>query len=459
MLSVLILGKFYSGVPATNTYTLSGTGRTIPFACLPSNSTASKVRRAEYNFTLPQDDMYAALKTKVWNDGSMYAEECVNTPGNADIGPYINTAFVARDMLSIIDALEEDQLQYWGISYGTILGQTFAGMFPDRVKRLVFDSTVRFDDYHAGQWVTVTRDTERAVLNYFTECVNAGPEACPLANFTGPGTTPRKLLEEYANVFQELLDDPVYMPDDYSPVLWWQPGGITVYLVLKYLTLGFAYGPDQFGALNIMVDLAFRRDWEQAIELLTSLSNFTTPEEPWSYGINAFHGITCGDGAFRADKPEDMYSWVLAQASAGTFADGFGPQIWPCAQWKFVAKERYTGPFTAINTSYPILFVNGNHDPITPLSGAYEASANFPGSRLVVQNGHGHATRNHPSKCTNKIIADYFNEGTLPDVGTVCQTDKTAYAYYEDLLASQNLTTRSALTKRSFEFPHKPILT
>lgn len=415
----------------------SGTGRTIPFYCIPSGTTASYVKRAEYNFTIPQDDMYAILENKAWHDGGLYAEECANTPGNADIGPYLSTTFVARDMLKIIDALGEDQLQYWGISYGTVLGQTFAGMFPDRVKRIVLDSTVRFDDYHAGQWITANRDTERALLNFFTECINVGPELCPIANFTGPDATAEDLHEAYAMVFQELLDSPILMPSNYVPPPWWQPGGISVYQLLKYSTLAAVYRPRQFGELYVYVEIALRRDWDQWFNLMIPPStNTTTPEIPWNLGINAFHGITCLDGAFRAERPEDMYSWALAQASAGTFSDTFAPQVWPCAQWKFEPKERYTGPFTAINTSHTILFVNGNHDPITPLSGAYEASANFPGSRLVVQNGHGHGTRNHPSACTNKAIADYFNYGTLPAVGLVCQTDQTAYGVFEDYLAT-----------------------
>lgn len=405
--------------------------------------------------------MYAELVRKNWKDGGIYAEECANTPGNADIGPYISTSFVARDMIEIIDALGEDQLQYWGISYGTVLGQTFAGMFPDRVGRLLFDSTVRFDDYHSGQWITVTRDTERTLVNFFTECVNAGPQLCPLANYTGPDTTAEDLHKAYANVFQELLDNPIYVPDDYVPSQWFQPGGNTVYLLLKYITLSLAYDPLYFGTLYTVVDFALRRDWNEAFELLATRLNTSTPET-WNQGFNALHGIACGDGAFRADKPEDMYSWTQAQAAAGSFGDGFGPQVWPCAQWKFSAKERYTGPFTAINTSYPILFVNGNHDPITPLSGAYEASTNFPGSRIVVQNGHGHGVRSHPSACTKKVIADYFIDGTLPDVGKVCQTDKTAYAVYEEYAASLNVTTNSTLTKRAavvppFQVPRIPL--
>ncbi|KAL6706275.1 hypothetical protein ACN47E_005565 [Coniothyrium glycines] len=437
-----------------------GTGRTLPYACLPATASASKMKRAEYNFTIPQSDAYAFLLKKSWHDSSVWAETCESA--NSEIAPYLGTTFVARDMIEIITALGEDQLQYWGISYGTVLGQTFAGMFPDRVKRIVLDSALRFDDYYAGHWITVTRDTERALVNFLNECVNAGPAECPIANFTGPETTAGGLHQELAKVFQELLDDPVYMPDNYTPLRWLQPGDLTVLQSLKYILLALAYRPIQFGALYVFVDIALRRAWPEYIELSTAqTTNSSTPAERlWNLGTDAFHGITCSDTVFRANKPEDLYSLVRAQAAAGSFSDGFSPQIWPCAQWKTEAKERYTGPFTAINTSYPILFVNGNHDPITPLSAAYEASANFPESRLVVQNGHGHGIMNHPSACTTKVISDYFTEGTMPEAGTVCQTDTSAYQVFIDLVLEPllNSTSNATLTKRNLQEVRKVVL-
>jgi pimeloyl-ACP methyl ester carboxylesterase len=56
----------------------------------------------------------------------------------------ISTSFNARDMAAVVDALGEADflLNYYGVSYGTVLGATFAAVFPEKIGRVVLDSVV-----------------------------------------------------------------------------------------------------------------------------------------------------------------------------------------------------------------------------------------------------------------------------------------------------------------------------
>jgi pimeloyl-ACP methyl ester carboxylesterase len=343
--------------------------------------------------------MWDFLETKAWDDGTWYASSCANTEGNAEIGRFLGTPFVVRDMVRIIDALEEDGLlRFWGRSYSTVLGQTFAAMFPDRIDRMLLDSNVRANDYYDGSWLTATAGTEKSLENWLENCISAGPELCPgIANFTGPETKVQDIMNALSDVFQELENDPIVPPESYpgySSFFWFRPGGFPILLEAKYRILQYLYRPDQASILALVLTTILNKDWEAWIGPPVE-ANATTPtdvELPWQYAYNNVHGIGCSDSKFRASKPEDLYSMIAAQSKQGSFADTFSPQFWPCAQWPFKAAEQFDGKFVDINTSYPILFVNSAFDPITPINQAWEVASGFRGSVLLTHKGHGVST-------------------------------------------------------------------
>ncbi|WSQ06441.1 alpha/beta hydrolase [Streptomyces sp. NBC_01231] len=53
---------------------------------------------------------------------------------------HVSTAENARDLDQLRKAVGDQQLTYYGISYGTYLGATYANLFPGRVRAMVFDA-------------------------------------------------------------------------------------------------------------------------------------------------------------------------------------------------------------------------------------------------------------------------------------------------------------------------------
>ena len=67
----------------------------------------------------------------------------------------LTTRDSAKDMDSIRQALGQQQITYYGFSYGTYLGQVYATLFPSHVRRLILDSNV--DPRGSGTRRTSTR--------------------------------------------------------------------------------------------------------------------------------------------------------------------------------------------------------------------------------------------------------------------------------------------------------------
>lgn len=116
---------------------------------------------------------------------------CQGGPGAADA--YMNTGTIVRDMVAILDSYSASSaaaavsdaslLNYWGFSYGTFIGQTFASMFPNRIGRVVLDGVEEPYGHIAGTGVDSLSDTDDAFLTFFYYCSRAGAACKSLSSF------------------------------------------------------------------------------------------------------------------------------------------------------------------------------------------------------------------------------------------------------------------------------------
>ncbi|RSM06178.1 hypothetical protein CEP52_005840 [Fusarium oligoseptatum] len=400
-----------------------GVGRTIPFSCSPQNTPAKMTRRGDTGSTLPQADLWPYIKNQKWAEISAIADACYAT--QQDYGRYISTAFVARDMMKIVDALGEDgKLRYWGISYGTILGQVFASMFPDKIGRLLLDSNSLADAYLTATGIGGPRDAEKSLMYMFSECVKVGSKTCQLANYAGQGTTVEDLRDAVEDLFQKLTEMetlPAGLSKEEYPY-----GGNSILARLKLLIVEGLSSPYGYPKVAIMLSQALNGRWKEALTVEE------TSASEWNRGTDAFSGIACSDSSFRVQDPNDLYPMYRAHLAESSLGDAIAADYLGCGAWRFQAAEGIdTDKLRNVNTSFPILVINGAYDPITSLTHAWQVSARFKGSRMLVHEGVGHGVTYHASNCTLDAIATYFRDGDLPEVGAVCKANMLAFEYAE----------------------------
>ncbi|KAF8351763.1 Alpha/Beta hydrolase protein, partial [Amanita rubescens] len=311
---------------------------------------------------------------------------------------FINTDYAARDMLQITKAYGRDKIQYWGISYGSILGMTFASLFPDNVGRLVVDGVVDGDDYFSNQGLKNVLDTDKTMQTFFDSCYNAGPSGCAFY-----ASSPTSISQNLAKLYDITKSRPfgVFAPNtsSYGVVDYnFLRNSISYALYFPYLT--FPLMAEAFAELSKGNAIPI---WEVGSFVGSILGGF----------LDAGIAISCNDGNLIPGTLEDAEKYYNELAKTSDWADVWAGNRLACSGWPDLPKNIFRGPLMG-KTSHPILFIGNEADPVTPLQNAKKMSKRFPGSVVLTQDSAGHTSISGPSTCTMKYFQAYLVNGTLP---------------------------------------------
>ncbi|KAL2171368.1 hypothetical protein VTG60DRAFT_3010 [Thermothelomyces hinnuleus] len=363
---------------------------------------------------------------------------CAQTAAGPDsIFAHMSTASVARDMLEIVERVDELRrsgkkgsgsdkaqrssplLQFFGISYGTMLGNTFASMFPDRVGRMVLDGIVDADDYISGNYLTTIADAEKTIDQFYKTCFDAGA-SCPLRQKgdKGPADLRRRVDALIRSLEEELA--PAVHDGRYRLVTSFQVRD-TIRLCLydplnQYEYLAAALASSVAGNHSLLLQgptaNPFLRD--EACQA----PDTADPPAAYSWAYEAAVGVFCGDTYASAGARN--LSWArdaVRQQAEVSFTTG---EVWSrlllsCAGWEFEPKYAFRGPFGG---RAPLLILSNWSDHATPLRNAYALAELHRGSAVLVQEAAGHTTLfAAQSECIARAIREYFATGKLPQKG------------------------------------------
>src|SRR5690606_22449392 len=113
----------------------------------------------------------------------------------AELLGHVDTESSARDLDMLRAALGDTTLNYLRFSYGTLLGATYAGLFPEKTGRLVLDGAVDPTSSDFDVTATQAQGFESAFRAYVASCL--GVDDCPFrGTIDSVMTSVRTLLDK-----------------------------------------------------------------------------------------------------------------------------------------------------------------------------------------------------------------------------------------------------------------------
>ncbi len=317
-----------------------------------------------------------------------YTDAC--DANNGAILDHLKTTDNARDMDSLRKALGEKQINYYGFSYGTYLGQVYSSMFPGKVRRMVFDGTVNPENvwYDANLEQDVAFDRN---INIWFKWVAEHDDTYGLGNTLG----------KVRKVWYDTLADLTRAPQRASGGRIGGSEWTDAFLYAGYYQSTWTDLADTFSAFVNDGDV-------DAVE--SAFLDATGFGDDNGYAV--YLGTQCTDTKWPTSwaKWERDNSRIYADAPFETWGNAWFNE--PCRHWpsgfgKAQKVDGYKVP--------SVLMINETLDAATPYSGSLEVRSRYPGASLIaVPGGTTHSNSLNGNACVDDQIADYLLTGKKP---------------------------------------------
>lgn len=365
-----------------------GTGRSNPLDCV-DDERLDVVLAAD---PTPDDAAEVAEVSALQRE---LAEGCRKRSG--DLVEHVSTVEVARDMDVLRAALGHEKLDYYGASYGTMIGATYAELFPERVGHLVLDGAIDPEADVVESNLVQAKGFETALRAYVTDCVEGGD--CLL------GAT----VDEGLGKLTGLLDQ-----IDAKPL---KAGKRTLEVGNAFYGLVFPlYDQSYWSMLDEALGQAFDGDGSG----LLSLSDIYHSRTAGGYSDNSSEAISvvnCLDDPGSVPVEEIPAQFPAFEKASPTFGKVFAWSLAACEPFNFPepAPLEIRGEGAA-----PIVVTGTTRDPATPMEWAEAMADQLESAVLVRRDGDGHTAFNVGNACVDDALEGYLLDGKVPDDNLSC---------------------------------------
>jgi pimeloyl-ACP methyl ester carboxylesterase len=324
-----------------------------------------------------------------------FNDKCAENSGT--ILPYISTQASAQDINSLRLALGEEKVSFFGFSYGSELGTTWATMFPETVRAIVVDGAVDPNASSTEEGMNQAKGFEGQLATFLKQC----SEKTTCAFHNGG-----KAEAAFDKLVLDIDATPLEVSKDRTPVTQ----GVLFTAVAQAMYSDY-YWPQLSEALSA----AQGGDGKGILQLY---DDYYQRKEDGTYGneLEAFLAISCLDdpGATSTDEVDSHIEDFIAAAPrlGGNFAYGYSCALWPVKQ---ADKVNITGKGAG-----PIVVVGTTGDPATPLDSTRKMALGLEQGILIVVEANQH-TGYGANNCVVKAVDDYLIKLIVPANETTCK--------------------------------------
>lgn len=325
-----------------------------------------------------------------------FAQAC--EAGSDGLLPYISTENAARDMDLLRAVLGDAKLNYLGFSYGSLLGATYAGLFPDRVGRMVLDGGIdpSLDGSESG--IAQAVGFENALRAFAADCLTTSD--CPFSGSVDDAMADVSSLLERADARPLTNADGRQLGAD----------------TLLTSIVAALYSDQSWPYLRVALVDVQNGDPSVAFQL----ADFYNGRVDGQYSDNtmqALRAYNCVDNPREDEADQAAVEQELAQKAPVVAPYWVGPDA--CAAW--TAPPTGTPGVITAPGSPPIVVLGTTGDPATPYAEAQALAGQLSQGVLVTYVGEGHLAYNKGNDCVNSAVDDYLVDGTVPAADLRCE--------------------------------------
>ncbi|MFG2642425.1 alpha/beta hydrolase [Streptomyces sp. NPDC048370] len=353
----------------------------------------------------PEDRRMVTLRSWPAADGSIdenvarsrrTAEACLRNGGERLRS--FTTANQARDLDRFRQALGEEKLSAWGVSYGTYVGAVYATKYPHRTDRWVLDSSA-------------DPNPERVARGWLADMAKGAEDRFPdFATWAAdPARGELRLAEHSSDVRPLILDLAARL--DHEPKDSTTPGTPLTGNILRQSLQNALYSDTAFAPFAELVRSA--QD-PKSIPVLPAQSSAAMPDSDAALSV----AVICNDVKWpRSVRAHERA--VAVDRARHPLTAGMPVNMTPCSFWQPPAEKP-----TRITDRGPsnILMIQSLRDPSTPYaSGLRMREALGARARLVTvdKGGHGMYLGNG-NACGNAAVTTFLKTGERPAGDAYC---------------------------------------